>query len=101
MEAADRPVARVPELFIVSPHDFIHGQSLDGREAEDLGQDGQASTVGHIVSFITNLGGSGIMYQGAMGIHFSALERDGQVYFSIPEAGFLHLDGVLHGGSHG
>ena len=40
MEAAYRPVVRVPELAIVGPHDFLHGQSQDGREGEDLGQDG-------------------------------------------------------------
>ena len=98
MEGADRPLARVPELFLVGPHGFVHGQSRDGREAEDLSQ---ASAVGHIVSFVIDLGGSGVIHQGAINIHFSALERDGQIYFFIPKVGFLHLGGILHGGSHG
>ena len=100
METPDCPVDRVPELVLVSPRDYFYGQSRDGQEAEDLSQDGQASAVGHIVSFIIDLGRSGAIHQCAIGICFSAIERHEQVYLSMPEAGFLHLDGVFYGGSH-
>ena len=53
------------------------------------------------MSFTIDLGGSSVTYQGAIGIRSSAIERDGQVYCFMPEAGFLHLDGIFHGGRHG